>query len=123
MPTSLRLIVTTPAETILDVPDVRWVQARLADGGGIGIWPGHAPLLAETVAAPPPVTPPLLSRAGVECCARQVTHSLLLSKIKTCPTFWALSVTAVILLYAGKSRSHRGKRTPPPWLTPYKLGV
>jgi F0F1-type ATP synthase epsilon subunit len=28
------------------------VQARLADGGGIGIWPGHAPLIAETASAP-----------------------------------------------------------------------
>jgi F0F1-type ATP synthase epsilon subunit len=49
---SLRLTVLTPAETLLDVERVAWVQVQLADGGGIGIWPGHAPLLAETVAAP-----------------------------------------------------------------------
>jgi F0F1-type ATP synthase epsilon subunit len=42
----------TPAETLLDVGQAAWVQVRLADGGGIGIYPGHAPLLAETVAAP-----------------------------------------------------------------------
>ena len=48
----LRLTVLTPAETLLDVERVAWVQVQLADGGGIGIWPGHAPLLAETVAAP-----------------------------------------------------------------------
>ncbi len=48
----LRLVVLTPEESVLDVSGVRWVQAQLVDGGGIGIWPGHAPLLAETVAAP-----------------------------------------------------------------------
>ena len=47
----LRLTVLTLAETLLDVGEVDWVQARLADGGGIGIYPGHAPLLAETVTA------------------------------------------------------------------------
>ena len=47
----LRLTVLTPAETPLNVGEVAWVQARLADGGGIGIYPGHAPLLAETVTA------------------------------------------------------------------------
>jgi len=47
----LRLTVLTPAETLLDVEGVAWVQAHLADGGGIGIYPGHAPLLAETVTA------------------------------------------------------------------------
>ena len=48
----LRLTVLTPAETLLDVEEVAWAQIRLADGGGIGIYPGHAPLLAETVSAP-----------------------------------------------------------------------
>jgi F-type H+-transporting ATPase subunit epsilon len=48
----LRLAVLTPAETLLDAGEVAWVQARLADGGGIGIYPGHAPLIAETVTAP-----------------------------------------------------------------------
>ena len=52
MTKSLRLMVLTPAKTLLDVEEVAWVQVRLADGGGIGIYPGHAPLLAETVAAP-----------------------------------------------------------------------
>jgi F-type H+-transporting ATPase subunit epsilon len=47
-----RLTVLTPAEVIWDVESVRWVQVQLADGGGIGIWPGHAPLLAEMVTAP-----------------------------------------------------------------------
>lgn len=46
----LRLLVKTPSETILEVSGVHWVHVRLADGGGIGIWPGHAPLVAETVA-------------------------------------------------------------------------
>ncbi len=48
----LRLMVLTPAETLLDVAQVAWVQVQLSDGGGIGIYPGHAPLLAETVTAP-----------------------------------------------------------------------
>jgi F0F1-type ATP synthase epsilon subunit len=48
----LHLRVWTPGETLLDITDVRWMQAQLADGGGIGIRPGHAPLLAETVTAP-----------------------------------------------------------------------
>jgi F0F1-type ATP synthase epsilon subunit len=48
----LRLTVLTPAETLLDVGEAAWVQVQLSDGGGIGIYPGHAPLLAETVAAP-----------------------------------------------------------------------
>jgi F0F1-type ATP synthase epsilon subunit len=47
----LRLMVLTPAETLLDVAEVAWVQAQLSDGGGIGIYPGHAPLLAETATA------------------------------------------------------------------------
>ena len=48
----LRLVVLTPAETLLDVVEVAWVQVQLSDGGGIGIYPGHAPLLAEMVTAP-----------------------------------------------------------------------
>jgi F0F1-type ATP synthase epsilon subunit len=46
------LLVLTPAETLLDAEAVNWAQVQLADGGGIGLYPGHAPLLAETVAAP-----------------------------------------------------------------------
>lgn len=49
---SLHLTVLTPARTLLDVESAAWVQAQLADGGPVGIYPGHAPLLAETVAAP-----------------------------------------------------------------------
>ena len=52
MAKTLRLTVLTPAETLRDLREAAWVQVRLADGGGIGIYPGHAPLLAETVAAP-----------------------------------------------------------------------
>lgn len=49
---SLHLSVQTPAEKLLELDGVAWVQVELADGGSIGIWPGHAPLLAETVRAP-----------------------------------------------------------------------
>ncbi len=48
----LHLIVRTPAKTILDIKEVTRIQAQLADGGGIGIHAGHAPLLAETITAP-----------------------------------------------------------------------
>jgi F0F1-type ATP synthase epsilon subunit len=44
--------VLTPAETLLQVEAARRVHVRLADGAGISIYPGHAPLLAETVTAP-----------------------------------------------------------------------
>ena len=47
-----RLTVLTPEQTLLDVQRVAWVQVQLADGGPIGVYPGHAPLLAETTAAP-----------------------------------------------------------------------
>jgi F0F1-type ATP synthase epsilon subunit len=47
----LRLRVMTPTEILLDVRDVVHVSIQLADGGSIGLKPGHAPLLAETVAA------------------------------------------------------------------------
>ena len=49
---TLHLRVLTPAETVIDVEEVAWMQARLADGGGISIYPGHAPLIAETITAP-----------------------------------------------------------------------
>lgn len=48
----LSLTVLSPAGRLLDQQRVDWVQVELSDGGGIGIWPGHAPLLAETVSAP-----------------------------------------------------------------------
>jgi F0F1-type ATP synthase epsilon subunit len=47
-----RLTVLTPEQTLLDVREVAWVQAQLSDGAPIGVYPGHAPLLAETMAAP-----------------------------------------------------------------------
>ena len=48
----LQLIVLTPVETLLEVTGVSRVQVRLADGVGLSIYPGHAPLLAETFAGP-----------------------------------------------------------------------
>jgi len=49
---SLHLQVLTPAERLLNIEHTAWVRVRLADGSGISIYPGHAPLLAETVDAP-----------------------------------------------------------------------
>ncbi len=46
------LRVLNPAKTLLKVNDAAWVHLRLADGTGISVYPGHAPLLAETVTAP-----------------------------------------------------------------------
>ena len=54
----LRLRVLTPAETVLDVEGATKLQTRLADGGGISVYPGHAPLIAETVTAPLRYTDP-----------------------------------------------------------------
>ena len=50
MPDAFRLQVLTPAEALLDEEEVGWMQVLLADGGSMGIRPGHAPLLAETAA-------------------------------------------------------------------------
>ena len=47
----LRLTVLSPGTRLLDQERVDWVRVQLVDGS-IGIWPGHAPLLAETVSAP-----------------------------------------------------------------------
>jgi F0F1-type ATP synthase epsilon subunit len=46
---SLVLNILTPAGALVSGRSIGWLQARLADGGSIGIWPGHAALLAETV--------------------------------------------------------------------------
>jgi F0F1-type ATP synthase epsilon subunit len=46
----MRLRVRTAEAVWLDEPQVIWVRLQLADGGSIGIRPGHAPLLAETAA-------------------------------------------------------------------------
>ena len=50
MADSLRLVVWTPEETLVEAIDVQWVHVHLSSGKGLTIWPGHAPLLAETVA-------------------------------------------------------------------------
>lgn len=52
MAKSLHLRVWTPDEVILDIGQVNWANLELADGGSIGIRPGHAPLVAETLTAP-----------------------------------------------------------------------
>jgi F0F1-type ATP synthase epsilon subunit len=42
----------TPTEILLDVQGVTKISVQLAGSGSIGLRPGHAPLLAETVTAP-----------------------------------------------------------------------
>jgi len=44
----LWLRVWSPAETVLDVQDVQWMHVELNRARPLTIWPGHAPLLAET---------------------------------------------------------------------------
>jgi F0F1-type ATP synthase epsilon subunit len=46
---TFQLRVINPIETLLEVSVARWVHLRLADGTGLSIYPGHAPLLAKTV--------------------------------------------------------------------------
>ncbi len=46
----LRLLVWTPAETLIESDGVEWVHVKLRGDKGLTIWPGHAPLIAETVA-------------------------------------------------------------------------
>ena len=46
----LRLRVWSPAETLIDVEGVLWVHVDLSLARPLTIWPGHAPLLAETTA-------------------------------------------------------------------------
>lgn len=46
----LRLVVWLPGETLLDVEEVDWVHFTLAGDKGLTVYPGHAPVLAETVA-------------------------------------------------------------------------
>ena len=46
----LRLRVWSPAETVADVEGVQWVHVELSQARPLTIWPGHAPLLAETTA-------------------------------------------------------------------------
>ena len=70
MTRSLRLNVLAPDGPLVHDEHVSWIQARLADGATIGIWPGHAPLLAETVAG--------LVRYLVRYSDGEVEHSLLL---------------------------------------------
>lgn len=47
---TLRLIAWTPDATLLDVEAVAWVHVKLANNKDVTFWPGHAPLLAETIA-------------------------------------------------------------------------
>jgi len=58
MSKSFHLTVLTPERALLEAGGVTQVHAQLADGAPIGIHPGHAPLLAETVAAPLHYTDP-----------------------------------------------------------------
>lgn len=45
----LSLQILSPEGSILEVKDAQSIIVPLVDGGSIGIRPGHAPLIAETV--------------------------------------------------------------------------
>ncbi len=47
MPPYMTLVVATPETKLLEA-NVQWAQVPLSDGGSIGIFPGHGPLVAET---------------------------------------------------------------------------
>jgi F0F1-type ATP synthase epsilon subunit len=47
----LRLVLWTPSETLLDVERVDWVHVELADERSLTIWPGHLPMMGQTVPA------------------------------------------------------------------------
>ena len=46
----LRLTAITPSTTLIDAESVEWVHVALAGNKSLTVWPGHASLLAETVA-------------------------------------------------------------------------
>lgn len=45
-----RLVVQSPAQILLDLGDVDWVEVHLVGTGPLRILRGHAPLVAETTA-------------------------------------------------------------------------
>lgn len=47
---SIHLVVWTLAQKLLDIENLEWVHLRLAEDRSFTVWPGHAPLLAETAA-------------------------------------------------------------------------
>jgi F0F1-type ATP synthase epsilon subunit len=44
-------LVRTPSESLLEVDHVEWVHVKLAEDKALTIWPGHLPMLGETVPA------------------------------------------------------------------------
>jgi F0F1-type ATP synthase epsilon subunit len=48
----LRLIVWTPSQVVLEADPVDWVHLELADDKRVTVWPGHLPMLAETMPGP-----------------------------------------------------------------------
>ena len=44
----MKLVALTPEETLLEIEGLSRVRVPLADGGSLGVHPGHHPLLAET---------------------------------------------------------------------------
>ena len=47
----LHLLVRTPSESLLDVDHVKWVHVDLVEDTALTIWPGHLPMLGETIPA------------------------------------------------------------------------
>jgi F0F1-type ATP synthase epsilon subunit len=45
------LVVWTPSETLLEVGGVDWVHVELAGDRSLTIWPGHLPMMGQTVPA------------------------------------------------------------------------
>jgi F0F1-type ATP synthase epsilon subunit len=51
VPEPLHLVVWTPSETRLDLEPLDWVHVELADERSLTIWPGHLPMMGQTVPA------------------------------------------------------------------------
>jgi F0F1-type ATP synthase epsilon subunit len=51
VPEPLHLVVWTPSETLLDVEPLDWVHVELAGERTLTIWPGHLPMMGQTVPA------------------------------------------------------------------------
>jgi F0F1-type ATP synthase epsilon subunit len=51
VPEPLHLVVWTPSETLLEVGPIDWVHIELVGERSLTIWPGHLPMMGQTIPA------------------------------------------------------------------------